>query len=138
MLNQCTSFGWSLPFTLADSDFVDNTPVQWVFTAGSQAGDTHCVEIVIIDDRCVEEDEYFSVNMTTSDEDVKFHINYASIRILDDDSEYDNLKDWYYVSVIVRRFDSLAAESMAMWMEMHFYHWYRARIYKSVFLPLIK
>ena len=61
--------------------------VQWVFTAGSQAGDTQCVEIIIIDDRCVERDEYFSVNLTTSDEDVKFHIDYAAIRILDDDGE---------------------------------------------------
>ena len=71
-------------------DFVDITSVQWVFTAGSQAGDTQCVEIVIIDDRCVEGDEYFSVSLTTSDEDVKFHINYASVRILDDDSKYNN------------------------------------------------
>ena len=58
-----------------------------MFTAGSQAGDTQCVEIVIIDDRCVEEDEYISVNLSTSDDDVKFHIKYASIRILDDDGE---------------------------------------------------
>ena len=72
----------------AGSDFVDIASVHWVFTAGGQAGDTHCVEIVVIDDRCVEEDEYFSVNLTTSDENVKFHINYAAIRILDDDGEY--------------------------------------------------
>ena len=64
--------------------------MQWVFTAGSQAGDTQCVEIVINDDRCVEGDEYFSVNLTTSDEDVKFHVDYAAIRILDDDSKYNN------------------------------------------------
>ena len=61
-----------------------------MFTAGSQAGDTQCVEIVITDDSCVEEDEHFSVNLTTSDEDVKFHINYASVRILDDDSKYNH------------------------------------------------
>ena len=58
-----------------------------MFTAGSRAGDTQCVEIVIIDDRCVERDEYFSVNLTTSDEDVKFHIKYGYIRILDEDGE---------------------------------------------------
>ena len=63
------------------------TPVQWVFTAGSQAGDFQCVEIVIINDRCVEGDEYFSVNLTTTDEDVKFHIDFASVRIIDDDGE---------------------------------------------------
>jgi len=87
---------YSLLSSLADSDFVDNTSVQWVFTAGSQAGDTQCVEIVIIDDRCVEEGEYFSVSLMTNDEDVKFHINFASIRILDDDSKYN-----YFTSSIM-------------------------------------
>ena len=72
----------------ADVDYVDIATVHWVFTAGSQAGDTHCVEIVIIDDGYVEGDEYFAVNLTTSDEDVKLKINYAAIRILDDDGEY--------------------------------------------------
>ena len=64
-----------------------------MFTAGSQAGDTQCMEIVIIDDRCVEGDEYLSVNLTTSDEDVKFvkfRNNYAAIQIFDDDGEYNN------------------------------------------------
>ena len=77
----------AFPFTSAGSDFVDITSVHFVFAAGSQAGNTQCMDIVIIDDRCVEGDEYISVNLSTSDDNVKFHIKYASIRILDDDGE---------------------------------------------------
>ena len=58
-----------------------------MFATSTQAGDSHCVEIVITDDRCVEKDEYFSVNLTTSDGNVEFLIKYAVIRILDDDGE---------------------------------------------------
>lgn len=60
---------------------------QLVFIAesGPNYAYIQCVEINITDDSCVEEDEEFTVHLTTDDDSVKFSTSYATVVIFDDD-----------------------------------------------------
>ena len=47
-----------------------------------------CVEINITDDSYLETDEYFYLQLNTSDPDVWFKIDHSIVKIQDDDSEH--------------------------------------------------
>ena len=70
------------------SDFMSPSSFDLVFVAGSQSRSTVCAQISIINDDCVEEQEIFYVNLTTSDNDVQFKIGSAYVRILDNDGKF--------------------------------------------------
>ena len=57
------------------------------FSAGSDKGDSYCFTYTIVNSECVEYDEHFSVELTSKDDYVKFHISYAYIYIIDNDSK---------------------------------------------------
>ena len=66
------------------------------FGAGSDKGDSYCFTYTIVDGECVEDDEYFSVELTTKDNCVKFYISYAYVYIIDNDCKC-LVPDFYHV-----------------------------------------
>ena len=67
------------------SDYSLPVNLYGTFVAGSDAGDYYCFTFIILDDPCVEDDEYFSVHLLAFDNDVIIHIVYALVRIVDHD-----------------------------------------------------
>ena len=63
------------------SDFFDE-----YFTTGSINGAMICVNITILDDSILEENETFTMTLTTADSDVIIGTTMAAIIIIDDDS----------------------------------------------------
>ena len=55
------------------------------FAAGGMPGDYYCVNVSIIDDMVVEDDEYFTASLDSTNERAVFHIDLARIRIIDND-----------------------------------------------------
>ena len=73
----------------ADSDFFSSSVVSLSFTSGQGVGNTVCSGIVIQDDSIVEDNEFFFLSLSTSDQKVKLsQLNFARVRIDDNDSEY--------------------------------------------------
>lgn len=69
------------------SDFYPPLENHVTFSAGSDKGDSYCFTYTIVNSECVEYDEHFSVELTSKDDYVKFHISYAYIYIIDNDSK---------------------------------------------------
>ena len=68
------------------TDFLPPANPYSMFAAGSDYGDIYCFTFVILDDPCVEDDEYFSVHLFTMvDPDVVIYLVYGHIRIVDHD-----------------------------------------------------
>ena len=67
------------------SDFYPPISSESTFVASSNIDDFYCFTFTIVDDLCAEDDEYFSVHLQTSDNDVIIHIAYASVHIVDHD-----------------------------------------------------
>ena len=44
-----------------------------------------CFQVAILDDYINEEDEFFTVSLTTTDQDVTFSQDFINIKIIDDD-----------------------------------------------------
>ena len=74
----------------AGSDFSSSSVVSLSFTSGQGVGNTVCSGVVVIqDDSIVEDNEYFFLSLSTSNQKVKFsHIGFARVVIDDNDSEY--------------------------------------------------
>ncbi len=53
------------------------------FSAGSRNGSQVCIDIVLLDDRAFEKDEYFTV-VVSSEQNVRVHNNFT-VHIVDDD-----------------------------------------------------
>lgn len=69
---------------LAGEDF-EMIDVSLSFPSGSQPGDTHCINISIIEDLSFEKDEDFSVHVV-SDPDADIDAEYTTVHIIDNDS----------------------------------------------------
>ena len=54
----------------------------------SEAPARLCIEINITDDTYLEANEYFYLQLNSTDPDVKFKIDHSIIKIVDDDSKY--------------------------------------------------
>ena len=72
----------------ANSDFVGVSYPHILIPAGTIVGFRFYFYIEILDDSIVEQTEYFNVSLFDNVNDSEFHIDEASVRILDDaDSE---------------------------------------------------
>lgn len=69
---------------MADSDYT-STSVEMVFPAGSSPEDAQCVNITITDDTVFEEEEHFTVALTTSDTAVVLGHSNVVITITDNE-----------------------------------------------------
>ena len=69
----------------AGSDFHPSTSSESTFVAASDTGDVYCFTFTILDDPCVEDDEYFSIYLGTADTGIINPIANASVRIVDHD-----------------------------------------------------
>jgi hypothetical protein len=67
------------------------TPTELTFPADSEQGDTVCTDIEIIDDEAVENNEYFTVELSTNDSNVQLLPFYRRRRfhIYDNDGKID-------------------------------------------------
>ena len=65
-----------------DADY-DELSVHLTFTAGSQAGSTACANISIINDDILEDDESFTVTLSSSDP-VNFDVSMSTCTIIED------------------------------------------------------
>ena len=68
------------------SDYL-GVSMDFVFPAGSISGTQQCINITIIDNSTVDEDETFTVTLSTSDPRVKLDNNVTTVTILDIDLE---------------------------------------------------
>ena len=67
--------------------------MNFVFPAGSISCTQQCINITIVDNTTVEEDETFTVTLSTSDPRVELDNNVTTVTILD-----INLRSVYYYS----------------------------------------
>ena len=67
------------------SDFLPPAVPYSAFLSGSDYGDMYCFTFTILDDPCVEDNEYFSVHLFTFDSDVIIYVVNARVRIVDHD-----------------------------------------------------
>ena len=82
--NICGKLFIDYVFTLLDgSDFDSPTVLTGIFRVGGD--DEICFLFAISSDNCVEDTEYFLVELSSSDHDVDIHISTATINILDSD-----------------------------------------------------
>ena len=65
-----------------DDDYGESS-VYLTFTAGSQAGSTACANISIINDDILEDDESFTVTLSSSDP-VNFDVSMSTCTIIED------------------------------------------------------
>ena len=61
--------------------------MDFIFPAGSISGIQQCINITIIDNTTVEEDETFTVTLSTSNPRVELDNNVTTVTILDNDLE---------------------------------------------------
>ena len=84
-------------FTLLDgSDFDSPTVLTGIFSVGGD--DEICFLFTISSDNCLEDTEYFLVELSSSDHDVDIHISTATINILDSDCK---CRCWVIVAISI-------------------------------------
>ena len=82
----------------ADFYVVSSTMLLYNVT---EAPEVLCIEINITDDTYLEADEYFYLQLNSSDLDVEFKIDHSIVKIQDDDSKYNYTAPLvYYVRAI--------------------------------------
>ena len=71
---------------------------------GSKNGATECINITILDDNFIEEDENFTISLTSSDARALIRRDVTLVTILDNDGNFLNhciIMHYYYVGVII-------------------------------------
>ena len=71
---------------MAGGDYISAISAE-TFTSGSMGGAARCVNISIIDDRALEDNETFTVVLTTSDPDVILGTSRTTVTITDNDGK---------------------------------------------------
>ena len=73
----------------ADVDYIASEVTTLLFLPGDAT--PQCAYITILDDTILEYTEHFSVNLDTTDDDVKFDYKYATVNIVDNDCKFCNV-----------------------------------------------
>lgn len=70
------------------SDYNAASSVERTFTPGSKNGATKCINITILEDIVTEEDENFTIILTSSDAHALIQGDITLVKILDNDGTY--------------------------------------------------
>ena len=71
-----------------DFDYME-VSIDLVFTTGSSNGATQCINVAIIDSPTIEEDETFTVTLTTSEPIIELGNHMTTVTIKNIDCKYD-------------------------------------------------
>ena len=106
----------ALPIVTASGDFSDVSDHELTFQS---AAVSQCTDISIEDDTILENDEVFSVQLSTLDQDVNLTLSTAIVTIEDNDSELCNLSHYLlsvtlisFIQMLLLAFNSLPMRSV--------------------------